>query len=130
LGAVKVVQEIYEEFKGGSDELAGWAKQTEVEGVLRFDESVDISLVRKVITEGYAPDLGDDELEELGRDPFLAAYALADPHNRTVVTTEVSKPSRQRANRHLPDVCRDLGVSCCNTFEMTAALDFTTAWRP
>lgn len=71
----------------------------------------------------------DEEVERVGRDPFLIAHALRVPAQRTVVTTEVSKPTKQRANRHVPDVCRDLDVRCCNTFEFIKALDFTTGWR-
>jgi hypothetical protein len=44
----------------------------------------------------------DDEVEKVGRDPFLIAYALADLAVRTVVTTEVSRPSGQRANDSWP----------------------------
>ena len=115
--------------KDGSDDLAEWLKDDQVESALRLDEEVDIGLVQKVTDEGYAPDLRDDEVEKLGRDPFLIAYALVDPTNRTVVTAEVSKPSRTRGNRHIPDVCGDLRVPCCNTFELTTALDFRTDWN-
>jgi len=54
---------------------------------------VDIPLVSKVTDEGYAPDLTDDEVEKIGRDPFLIAYALAAVGERCIVTTEVSKPA-------------------------------------
>lgn len=128
-GNIKIVKEIYEEFKDGNDGLAEWAKTDGVEEALRLDEDVDITMVRYLTTKGYAHDLTDVELEKLGRDPFLIAYALADPGNRTIVTTEVSKPKRIRANRHIPDVCVDFGVQCYNTFELTAALDFKTSWK-
>lgn len=72
-----------------------------------------------------APDLTEGEVERVGRDPFLIAHALGGPE-RTVVTTEASKPSKQRANRHVPDVCHALGVPCCNTYEFIDLLDFTT----
>lgn len=126
---VKIAQEVYEEIKDGNDALATWAKQGEIEGALLLTEAVDITLVRHVTTNGYAPDLTDDELEKLGRDPFLIAYALADMGNRTIVTTEVSKPKRIRANRHIPDVCANFKVPCCNTFDLTTALDFKTDWN-
>jgi hypothetical protein len=45
------------------------------------------------------------------------------------VCTAASRPTRQRANRHVPDVCKGLGLSCCNTFEMTRRLGFRTSWR-
>lgn len=54
----------------------------------------------------------------------------ADPGNRCVVTTEVSRRTLQRQNRRIPDVCADVGVQCCNTFTMLRALNFSTHWRP
>ena len=57
-----------------------------------------------MIEEGYAVDLDDEEIEIVGRDPFLIAYGLLDPEESCVVTAELSKPARARANRHIPDV--------------------------
>ena len=94
-----------------------------------LDEIVDPALVAKVTEIGYAIDLNDEEIETLGRDPFLIAYALVDPSDRIVVTTEHSRPSRQRANRHVPDVCRDFGIQSINTFDFIRALNFRTDWR-
>lgn len=94
-----------------------------------MNEEVDVTLVSKVTDEGYAPNLTDDEVEKIGRDPFLIAYALAAAGRRCIVTTEVSKPRRQRANRHLPDVCNEFGVPWCDTFAFVRALNFSTKWR-
>lgn len=121
--------EIYEEIKDGKDDLAKWAKRVAVKEALLLDEEADPAVVSRVINDGYAPDLTDDEVEKLGRDPFLIAYALSDSEDRCIVTTETSKPKRQRANRHIPDVCRDFGIHCCNTFELARRLDFKTGWR-
>ena len=41
-------------------------------------------------------DLNDEDVEKMGRDPFLIAYALADPVNRVVVSNEGSKPNQTR----------------------------------
>lgn len=128
-GLAKIPIEIYEEIKRGDDELAKWAKDPDVQSALRLDEDVDVTLVRQATERGYGSDLTDDEIEKIGRDPFLVAYALSSPKDRCVVTTEVSKPSKQRANRHLPDVCRDLGVTSYNTFEFLENLDFRTNWH-
>jgi hypothetical protein len=100
-----------------------------VREALLLEEDVEVDLVARTVDQRYAPDLIDDEILKIGRDPFLVAYALKDVGNRTIVTTEVSKPSRVRANRHLPDVCRDSSVPWCNTFELTRRLNFSTAWR-
>jgi len=71
---------------------------------LLLDEAVDPDLVNTVVEKGYASDRTDDQLEEIGRDPFLVAYAMSGA-NRWVVTREVSAPSKTRQNRRLPDVC-------------------------
>lgn len=128
-GHAKIPLELYEEISEGKDNLATWAKQEHIKTALLFDEEVDVSLVSRATDEGYASDLTDDEVVKIGRDPFLVAYALRYPHSRCVVTTEVSKPRRSRANRHLPDVCAQLGVHCCHTFEFLRALDFSTRWN-
>ena len=128
-GQVKLPQEMYEEIKNGNDELAEWVKQPEVREALLLDAEADQTSVSRVVMDGYAPDLTDDEVERLGRDPFLVSYALADPTAHCVVTTEASKPRRQRANRHIPDVCNAVGVRCCDTFTFIRELNFRTNWK-
>jgi Domain of unknown function (DUF4411) len=78
---------------------------------------------------GDAADLTDDELLQIGRDPFLIAYAMASPEGRCVVTHEASAPSKQRQNRRIPDVCLTMGVTSCTPFEMGKALGFKTGWK-
>ena len=122
---VKIPLEMYEEVLAGkNDALTNWLKGNR--DALLLPEDVNRTVVARVTDSGYAPDLSDEEIERIGRDPFLIAYALSDRARRTVVTTEVSKPSRQRANRHIPDVCDGLGVLHCNTYEFIRVLDFTT----
>lgn len=128
-GEVKIPIEIYEEFKGGKDELGEWARDNETKEALIFQEEAEVTLVSKVIDSGYASDLTDNEIEKLGRDPFLIAYALGSKRKRCVVTTEGSKPKRIRANRHIPDVCDSLGLACCDTFQFARALNFSTSWK-
>ena len=129
LGNIKLPLEILEEVLAGGkkdDPLLDWVNANK--GVLQLAEAVDVALVQTVVTKGYAPDLTDDELEEIGRDPFLIAYALAAP-NRCIVTTEVSKPGKKRQNRKVPDVCNDLGVTCHNPFTIYRNLGFNTKWQ-
>jgi len=132
-GHVKMPLENYEEVKDGStdverDLLYAWITDEANKAAILLDESVDPALVDRVVREGYAPDLTDDELEQIGRDPFLIAYALASAADRCVVTTEVSKPGKRRQNRRIPDVCATIGVSCCDTFAMLRLLKFSTKW--
>jgi hypothetical protein len=128
-GEVKMPVEMVEEIREGTDNLAAWLSESDHLIALCLDEQVDVALVRHVINEGYASDLADHEVEKIGRDPFLVSYALRSLAGRSVVTTEVSKPNRQRANRHLPDVCRNLQVPCIDSFGLVKVLNFTTSWK-
>lgn len=133
-GHIKMPLEIFEEVKDGpkdadKDLLFGWIQQEDCKSQLILQEAVNPTHVQTVIDLGYAPDLKDDEVEKPGRDPFLVAYALAQPTTRRVVTVEVSKPSKKRANRHLPDVCAAVGVTCCDPFAFLRALGFRTDWK-
>ena len=132
-GQVKMPFEIFEEVKEGPDDaekdlLFAWLQEKANKEALLLDETVNPSLVRKVIAEGYAPDLTDDEIEQVGRDPFLIAYSLA-AKGRCVVTVETSAPKKQRQNRKVPDVCKRMGANCCNPFEFNRALGFRTQWK-
>lgn len=125
-GRVKMPLEIYEEVTAGNDSVTDWLKDNK--DALLLSEDVCEELVTKVIGEEYAADLSDGEIEEMGKDPFLIAYALADPGRRCVVSNESSRPSRIRANRHVPDVCADFSIPCRNTFALIRDLDFHTGW--
>jgi hypothetical protein len=129
-GSIKVPLEVYEEVADGNDAFAAWIRTDAVRDALLLREDADPELVARIVDEGYAADLTDEEVVRIGRDPFLVAYAAAHPGRRAVVTTEGSRPSRQRANRHVPDVCAQFHVPCYNTFELTRRLDFSTTWRP
>jgi len=130
-GNVKIPLEVYEEILEGrkeDDPLLDWVKGDVTRAALLFSEKCDLDRVRRVVRDGYANDLTDDEIERLGRDPFLISYGL-DDGNRCVVTTEVSKPSRVRHNRHIPDVCATLRVSCCGPWDLNRQLGFKTGWK-
>ena len=133
LGRIKIPQEFYKEVilppppKDRPDPLVEWLKTNKDAIVL--DEEAVVELVTRVTEQGYASDLTDEEIEKIGRDPFLVAYTLIDIQERCVVTTEYPKPSKIRANRKLPDVCNDFNVRCVNTFVLIQELNFRTGWR-
>ncbi len=135
LSNIKIPIEIYEEFKdtnpkdGKKDDLALWAEDKEIKDALLFNEEAEGDLIRQVTYLGYAEDLTDDEIIKIGRDPFLISYGLKDPQNRCIVTTEVSKPNRKRANRHIPNVCATFQIPCINNFDLIQKLDFSTGWK-
>lgn len=132
---IKIPIEVYEEFsdtrdsKGNKDALAVWAERPDVIAALRFDEDADPTLVAQITYSGYVANPTDVEILTIGRDPFLISYALKDPENRCVVTTEISKPSRQGANRHIPNICDDFSICCMNSFQLIRELDFSTSWQ-
>lgn len=131
-GLVKMPFEIFEEVKDGpngeKDPLFAWIQHEKTKNAILLPGSAQPELVQHVIATGYANDLTDDELEQIGRDPFLIAHALAEA-DRTVVTVETSEPKKQRQNRKVPDVCRSLATHCCNPFEFNRALGFRTNWK-
>ena len=128
-GRIKMPIEIYEEILAGKEDiLTGWLKKPEVKNNLVLQEGVNPGAVAHVTYNGYAADLNENELAYIGRDPFLISYALSNPADRCVVSLETSKPSAQRQNRKVPDVCKALGAQCCDVFSMMRALDFKTGW--
>ena len=93
-GLVKIPIEVYEEIKDGKKEakeidlLASWARDEDVCNALLFQEECIVELVSKIINEGYASDLADNEVEQIGQRSFLIAYTLVSPIERCIVTTE------------------------------------------
>ncbi len=133
-GQVKIPREIFEEIKEGPDDQAKdllfeWIQRPNIQKAIILNEEVDIGLVQKVCNAGYATDLNDVEVEEIGRDPFLIAYAFKSPEMRAVITSEVSKPALRRHKRRVPDVCNSLGVGWHTPFELNKLLKFSTGWQ-
>ena len=123
-GSTKIPFEIYNEIKPPEESsLRGWIKDKKVASALTLDEEVDGKILNRVLRQGYAPELTDDELVQIGRDPFLVAYALMQP-GRAVVTKEVSRPGKERANRKLPDVCETMGVPWMDDFQFYRERNF------
>lgn len=133
-GLVKMPLEMIEEVQAGTgdaekDLLFDWLQQDGVIDALRLDEEVDADHLQRVLDEGYGENLTDVDLEKIGRDPFIMAYALVSPTDRHVVSNETSRPNAQRGNRKIPDVCRQFGLRSCNAFGLIRQLDFKTAWE-
>lgn len=130
-GKVKIPLEIMDEVVGGTNEndlLFKWMKDPSNKAALLLDADVDPLLVQRVVCQGYAVDLTDIELEQVGRDPFLVAHALAQV-NACVITVEVSKPTKQRQNRRVPDVCQIFSIPWHDPFTLNRSLGFSTAWK-
>lgn len=105
------------------DALADWLKDPEIKSDFVLGEAVNSDILKRVTSQGYAPNLSESEIEKIGKDPFLVAYAFIS-QDRVVVTKEVSSPSKTRGNRKLPDVCNDFNVEVIDDFQMYRSLDF------
>ena len=128
-GEVVLPEEIYAEVEDGNDDLAAWMAEDESKDCLKFGEEADSAHVTHVLAQ-YGGNLSEDDLIKIGKDPFLIAAGYADIPGRTVVTAEVSKPTRVGANRHIPNVCDDCGVNWIYPIEFLRQLDFKTGWTP
>lgn len=122
-GIVKMPREIYGEVCQSADLLGQWLKRPDVKRALVLDEPTNRAVLQRVVADGYAPDLSDVELVKIGQDPFLIAAAIGGA-GRVVVTREVSKPTAQRANRKVPDVCRMFGIEPITDYELYRRLNF------
>ena len=125
-GRIKMPLEIHDEIAISRGPLRDWICERHIKQALVLDEEADAELVDRVLTEGYGEDLTDSEVEQIGQDAFLIAYALA-AEDRVVVTKETSSPRKQRANRKIPDVCDTFGLGWMTDFELYRVLAFTTA---
>ena len=129
-GLIKIPSEILDEVvrprPDDPDQVIGWL--LERESALVLEGATPADLIARVTEEGYGDSLTDVDLDKIGRDPFLIAYALQDTENRTVVSNEVSRPGAQGANRRVPDVCAQFRVRCINVFQLIRELDFRTGW--
>ncbi len=124
-GRLKMPEEIWHEVKDSNSDLGPWINDTTHKKLLILDEQPDAALLNEVINTAYAPDLTDAEMEQIGKDPFLVAYALA-KKDRVVVTKETSAVSKSRGRRKLPDACNIMNVHWTTDFLMYKILHFKT----
>ena len=69
--------EIHDEIAISRGPLKDWICGRDIRQALILEEEVDDrSSVNFVLTDGYGENLTDSDLEKIGRDPFLIAYAL------------------------------------------------------
>lgn len=120
---IKMPLEIWNEVKGSNSALGTWINDQATKDVLILDEKPNKKLLNDVTNQAYAPDLSDTELEQVGKDPFLVAYALAG-QQRAVVTKEVSKTTQTRGKRKLPDACNIMNVPWMTDFSLYKTLHF------
>ena len=128
-GDIKIPPEIQAEIADDKDQLTQWIKDSNVKDVLILDDILPLYFVQKILDIGYAPNLNETEIEKIGRDVFLVAYAYFSNKKRTVETCEVSTPSRKRGNTKIADACNMLGVKWTTDFEMYQLFNFNLDGR-
>jgi len=134
-GAIKIPLEIYDEMEEGGRPRPGdlflpFLRRAEVKRALILREEVIPDNVTTVLTLGYGGPAPDDQaLEEMGKDPFLIAYALTDVRGRCVVTAEISRRTQTGARAKIPDACQDVGVRSIGPYDFYKELNFTIDWR-
>jgi hypothetical protein len=124
IDVIQMPRVIFDEVTPPPGPFADWVGQRSIRDRMVLAETIPISRVRHVLEHGYAPDLTDVEIDEIGKDPFLVAAAMGG-QDRVVVTVEVSAPKKQRQNRKLPDVCKMFDIRSMNPFELYRILKFT-----
>jgi len=135
-GNIKLPPQVISEILGSEttdeepvDILAEWVMFNRT--TLEWSDELSLDLLTRTYNQGYdsAPErlTTVDPLTEPA-DPFLIAYALENPDIRRVVTMEnvqsVGTTLPKPSNRRIPLVCRLLGVTCINTFDLIRELDF------
>lgn len=125
-GIIKMPYEIHAEIAVSNGPLKDWICAPEVKKALVLNESIDPVLLQQVLDVGYGTPLTDSDMVKIGQDAFLVAYGLVSAA-RTIITKEVSKPSKKLGNRKVPDVCNDVGVKWMRDFDLYKQLNFKTA---
>ncbi len=126
-GVCKIPPSVFAEIKPTNEKFKNWLSTNKKDLVLSKHENLE--LVRNVEAEAYGQNLTEVQVKKIGADPFLIASALENREQRSVVTHEVSKPSKKGANRQIPDICDQLDVRWMSTLEFIEVLDFKTRWK-
>lgn len=113
---------VYDELKGGGDDLAEWVKDHRdtlfhLESTTAAVAGYVASLDTWARAEGYKPHVVADFLD--CADPFLVGVGAEFGH---VVVTQETPAGSKRKKVKIPDACKHLGVPCENTFEMMRSL--------
>lgn len=110
-GECSAVELVKEEIDAvGTPELRAWAKNHP----MLFVYLDPIVQVEAAAIESRYPDLMDPRSPYQSADAYVSA--LAKVKGGTVVSQETSAAEKRSAKRthYIPDVCRDLGISCIN----------------
>lgn len=104
-----IPQKVMEEVQRGTDDLHAFLSK--MEGVRTESTLSALPYLSRVVTAYGQMDEADLERLDKKADPYIIAHAL--DLGATVVTNEIPRPGIfTPANKKIPDVCSQLGVSC------------------
>ncbi|MCM7515714.1 DUF4411 family protein [Enterobacter hormaechei] len=115
LGNLCSVDMIGRELRDGNDELAEWVKSRPEHFIKNDDDetqAVYIELVKSVMEGNYNPGNRDNFLAKA--DPWIIAKAKT---TGAVVVTHEALLSEGTKKVKVPNICRQFGVPCINTFQ-------------
>ena len=115
-GVLFSVEKVAEEILKGKDELSDWMDENAKDLFLSPDNALNPALAQ-VSHRANGQEYRQSAVSQFfqSADYYLVAHALA--HSCAVVTLEISGTGSKKRIK-IPDVCKGLGVSCINPFEM------------
>ncbi|GGM74980.1 hypothetical protein GCM10010967_03100 [Dyadobacter beijingensis] len=128
-GTIVSIDKVRDELYDKNDALEGWCRANLPDYFFR-DTAGDIDFYARVIawasskSEHYQPGALNEFLDAMEADAFIIAHALADSHNRTIVSYERSDPNRKNKIK-IPDVCQDFSIQCIRPIDMFRQLKLT-----
>lgn len=118
-GVAGSIDMIGRELKEGTDALADWVKARGVQFIANDDDATQtayIAIIDYVMAQSFNPGNRDKFLEKA--DPWLIAKAMV---TGAVVVTHESLVSDTTKKVKVPNICKQFGVGCINTFDFLRA---------
>ena len=128
-GQTLSIDRVRDEILISSDQLSEWVNQAPDDLFLSSAEPLVVNAFIEMMdwVQGNGQFQPEAKVEFASvADGWLAAYARV--YNAVVVTQEVFNPD-VRKRVPLPNVCRQFGVDCRDTFEMLRELEVCFHWR-
>ncbi|CAM5179451.1 DUF4411 family protein [Alishewanella longhuensis] len=113
-GIAGSIDMIGRELKDGNDELAEWVKARKGQFIANDDatQTAFMQIIEYVMAQNFNPANRDNFLAKA--DPWLIAKAMS---SGAIVVTHESLVSDATKKVKVPNICKQFGVQCINTFE-------------
>ena len=114
-GIAGSIDMIGRELKEGNDELAEWVEARKGQFIANDDDATQtafVQIIEYVMGQNFNPANRDNFLAKA--DPWLIAKAMS---SGAIVVTHESLVSDATKKVKVPNICKQFGVQCINTFE-------------